>query len=351
MHLERELKIITCIFLGLLVFTDIFICAAAKSPFLICLVVSLAMTALYVAIILVLRSFYRRVGGIRRSTKKLITQETTDNEGLELIRNEMLSEGEFGKLSEAIYDLYTSILETADREKQQKLYLKDVISDMSHQFKTPIASLTLFTDILSSHAEEEGWNSRNIDILSKEQDQLERMRWLTKSLLQLARIETDAVIFKPVELPVQVLLKETASELLMLAEQKKVNLVTEGDEAILNVDPEWMHEALSNVVKNAIEHSPEGGTVRLSCTKTPLMTKLSVTDDGRGIPEDDRLRVFERFSRSSDAAAVNPASIGIGLSLSRSIIEGNGGRIYVESRFIDECKPPEKSFTTMNIVF
>ena len=122
MHLERELKIITCIFLGLLVFTDIFICAAAKSPFLICLVVSLAMTALYVAIILVLRSFYRRVGGIRRSTKKLITQETTDNEGLELIRNEMLSEGEFGKLSEAIYDLYTSILETADREKQQKLY-------------------------------------------------------------------------------------------------------------------------------------------------------------------------------------------------------------------------------------
>ena len=263
----------------------------------------------------------------------------------------MLTEGEFGKLSEAINEMYTSILEAVEREKEQKLYLKDVISDVSHQLKTPIASLTLFTDILSSHADEEGWDGRNKEILVKEQEQLERMRWLTLSLLQLARIETDAVVWKPAVVPAQILLSEAASELLPFAEKRQISIITEGDEAEITVDPEWMHEALSNIVKNAIEHSPEGGTVTLRCTKTPLMTKLSVTDEGRGIPEADRLKVFERFKRSSDAAAVNPSSIGIGLSLAKSIIEENGGRVYIESRHVDECKASEKSFTTVNIVF
>ena len=81
------------------------------------------------------------------------------------------------------------------------------------------------------------------------------------------------------------------------------------------------------------------------------MIKLTVTDTGRGIPEADRLKVFERFSHSSDAASVNPDSVGIGLPLSKNIIEENGGRIYIESRFIDECKASEKSYTTVNIIF
>lgn len=389
MHTEREIKIITTVFISVLLITNTVLTAVIKEPLLACLIASLALVILYISAVVMVKRIYARIAGVRTAAKELSIRKSANNEseGLSAIKQEMLTEGEFGKLSGAIYDMYTGILEAADREKEQKLYLKDMISDMSHQLKTPIASLTLFTDILSSHATSQGWGEEEIDILRREEGQLERMRWLTLSLLQLARLEINSVEFKKIKTPVLMLLQNAAAELLPMAEQRGVNIVVEDAEsehfnddgqdiintvvpgveqneahleentrhdsisAEIEADPEWMHEALSNIVKNAIEHSPEGGTVTLGCTRTPLMIKLTVTDTGRGIPEADRLKVFERFSHSSDAASVNPDSVGIGLPLSKNIIEENGGRIYIESRFIDECKASEKSYTTVNIIF
>ena len=389
MHTEREIKIITTVFISVLLITNTVLTAVIKEPLLACLIASITLVILYISAVVMVKRIYARIAGVRTAAKELSIRKSANNEseGLSAIKQEMLTEGEFGKLSGAIYDMYTGILEAADREKEQKLYLKDVISDMSHQLKTPIASLTLFTDILSSHATLQGWGEKEIDILRREEGQLERMRWLTLSLLQLARLEINSVEFKKIKTPVLMLLQNAAAELLPMAEQRGVNIVVEdafeylkddveqnttntmvsGVEqneahieentrrdniaAEIEADPEWMHEALSNIVKNAIEHSPEGGTVTLGCTRTPLMIKLTVTDTGRGIPEADRLKVFERFSHSSDAASVNPDSVGIGLPLSKNIIEENGGRIYIESRFIDECKASEKSYTTVNIIF
>ena len=389
MHTEREIKIITTVFISVLLITNTVLTAVIKEPLLACLIASLALVILYISAVVMVKRIYARIAGVRTAAKELSIRKSANNEseGISAIKQEMLTEGEFGKLSGAIYDMYTGILEAADREKEQKLYLKDVISDMSHQLKTPIASLTLFTDILSSHATSQDWGEEEIDILRREEGQLERMRWLTLSLLQLARLEINSVEFKKIKTPVLMLLQNAAAELLPMAEQRGVNIVVEdafkylkddveqnttntmvsGVEqneahieentrrdniaAEIEADPEWMHEALSNIVKNAIEHSPEGGTVTLGCTRTPLMIKLTVTDTGRGIPEADRLKVFERFSHSSDAASVNPDSVGIGLPLSKNIIEENGGRIYIESRFIDECKASEKSYTTVNIIF
>ena len=389
MHTEREIKIITTVFISVLLITNTVLTAVIKEPLLACLIASLALVILYISAVVMVKRIYARIAGVRTAAKELSIRKSANNEseGLSAIKQEMLTEGEFGKLSGAIYDMYTGILEAADREKEQKLYLKDMISDMSHQLKTPIASLTLFTDILSSHATSQDWGEEEIDILRREEGQLERMRWLTLSLLQLARLEINSVEFKKIKTPVLMLLQNAAAELLPMAEQRGVNIVVEdafeylkddveqnttntmvsGVEqneahieentrrdniaAEIEADPEWMHEALSNIVKNAIEHSPEGGTVTLGCTRTPLMIKLTVTDTGRGIPEADRLKVFERFSHSSDAASVNPDSVGIGLPLSKNIIEENGGRIYIESRFIDECKASEESYTTVNIIF
>ncbi|HCA22383.1 MAG TPA: hypothetical protein DEO87_08415 [Lachnospiraceae bacterium] len=389
MHTEREIKIITTVFISVLLITNTVLTAVIKEPLLACLIASLALVILYISAVVMVKRIYARIAGVRNAAKELSIRKSANNEseGLSAIKQEMLTEGEFGKLSGAIYDMYTGILEAADREKEQKLYLKDMISDMSHQLKTPIASLTLFTDILSSHATSQGWGEEEIDILRREEGQLERMRWLTLSLLQLARLEINSVEFKKIKTPVLMLLQNAAAELLPMAEQRGVNIVVEdafeylkddveqnttntmvsGVEqneahieentrrdiiaAEIEADPEWMHEALSNIVKNAIEHSPEGGTVTLGCTRTPLMIKLTVTDTGRGIPEADRLKVFERFSHSSDAASVNPDSVGIGLPLSKNIIEENGGRIYIESRFIEECKSSETSYTTVNIIF
>ena len=389
MHTEREIKIITTVFISVLLITNTVLTAVIKEPLLACLIASITLVILYISAVVMVKRIYARIAGVRTAAKELSIRKSANNEseGLSAIKQEMLTEGEFGKLSGAIYDMYTGILEAADREKEQKLYLKDMISDMSHQLKTPIASLTLFTDILSSHATLQGWGEKEIDILRREEGQLERMRWLTLSLLQLARLEINSVEFKKIKTPVLMLLQNAAAELLPMAEQRGVNIVVEdafeylkddveqnttntmvsGVEqneahieentrrdniaAEIEADPEWMHEALSNIVKNAIEHSPEGGTVTLGCTRTPLMIKLTVTDTGRGIPEADRLKVFERFSHSSDAASVNPDSVGIGLPLSKNIIEENGGRIYIESRFIDECKASEKSYTTVNIIF
>ena len=110
--------------------------------------------------------------------------------------------------------------------------------------------------------------------------------------------------------------------------------------------PDKMKEALGNVVKNAIEYSPEGKTVEIRIEHTPLVTRIFVKDEGEGIPKAERTKVFERFYRIN-GNTINPSSVGIGLALAKKITAGCGGRLYVNSRHRSECKGAEQPFTTM----
>ena len=279
------------------------------------------------------------------------------------VQEEMLREGEIGKLADAIIRRENERQAALEKETKQKEFLRDLISDISHQLKTPIASLTVFTDLLIGEAERESRTEQTQDIaglcrekreqvewrmslLRTEEQQLERMKWLTEALLQLARLEAESVSFVRKKVQLKTICELVRTSFLPMADERNITMDIVGDDAELLTDPDWFMEALGNVVKNAIEYSPEGGRVELGIRKTPLVIRLHVTDEGEGIPEDDRLKIFERFYRVN-GSAVNPSSVGIGLALSKKITTGCGGRLYVESRHRSECNRQEKSYTKM----
>ena len=172
------------------------------------------------------------------------------------------------------------------------------------------------------------------------------MKWLTEALLQLARLEAESVSFVREKVQLKTICEMVRTSFLLMADERNITIDIIGDDTELLTDPDWLMEALGNVVKNAIEYSPEGGRVELGIRKTPLVTRIYVLDEGEGIPEEDRLKIFERFYRVN-GSAVNPSSVGIGLALSKKIATGCGGRLYVESRHRSECNRQEKPYTKM----
>ena len=275
----------------------------------------------------------------------------------------MLKEGEIGKLADAIIRRENERQAALEKEIKRKEFLRDLISDISHQLKTPIASLTVFTDLLIGEAEKEslveqaqgGYESvrenseqveKRLSLLHTEEQQLERMKWLTEALLQLARLEAESVSFVREKVQLKTICEMVRTSFLLMADERNITIDIIGDDTELLTDPDWLMEALGNVVKNAIEYSPEGGRVELGIRKTPLVTRIYVLDEGEGIPEEDRLKIFERFYRVN-GSAVNPSSVGIGLALSKKIATGCGGRLYVESRHRSECNRQEKPYTKM----
>lgn len=262
---------------------------------------------------------------------------------------EQFSEGEIGKLAKTISDIIQMLQEAESKEHQEKEFLQDVISDISHQIKTPVASLTVFNDLLLQDLQQTGMTlEKKREILEQSELQLERIKWLVQAMLQLARIEAQSVIFEKEEISAINLLKSCVDVLRMRAESKSQTLLVTGDEANIEVDSEWFKEALVNIIKNAIDYAPENSEICINVRKTPIAVEISVLDHGCGISEEDRLNIFQRFYRVS-GSTVNPNSVGIGLALSKSIIEGCGGRIRVESRTKEECTQDQKSYTKMII--
>ena len=282
-------------------------------------------------------------------------RKAIESDDFTLVQEEMMKEGEIGKLADAILNREREYQTALEKERKQKEYLRDLISDISHQLKTPIASLVLFTDILIREAEKEretdtenapSLGEKRLELLRTQEQQLERMTWLTQSLLQLARLEADSVSFVKEPADLRLLCESVCESFQSMASEHNVTLLVTGAEAELCTDPGWMKEALGNVVKNAIEYSPEGKTVEIRIEHTPLVTRIFVKDEGEGIPEAERTKVFERFYRIN-GNTINPSSVGIGLALAKKITAGCGGRLYVNSRHRSECKGAEQPYTTM----
>ncbi len=255
------------------------------------------------------------------------------------------SEGEIGKLSSSINNMLDELKETEVKQKKEKEFLRDIISDISHQIKTPVASLTVFNDILINEVEE-----KHRPMIEESGLQIERIKWLVLSMLQLARIEADAITFIKKEVSFKKVINSCIDILLVKAKEKNITFNICEKDVIVNVDEEWFKEALINILKNAIEYSPVDSYINIDIKHTPLETRIYLTDYGIGIPENERLNIFKRFY-TIHSNKVNPNSVGIGLSLSKSIIEGMDGKIRVESKYKDECKGDECSYTSMVISF
>lgn len=321
-----------CIIGGLIIIATVICGIVFNSGIDFIVVASLLEIIIYVSGIIIYNQLFKQIKSIRLAVEK---------------HNEIIpyqySEGEVGKLSASINNILEELKETESKQKKEKEFLRDIISDISHQIKTPVASLTVFNDILLNEVEE-----KHRPMIEESGLQIERIKWLVLSMLQLARIEADAITFIKKEVSFKRVINSCIDILSVKAKEKNISFNICEDDSNIEVDEEWFKEALINILKNAIEYSPDESHIDIDIKKTPLETRIYITDYGIGIPESERLNIFKRFY-TIHSNKVNPNSVGIGLSLSKSIIEGMDGKIWAESRFKDECKGDEHSYTRMVI--
>ena len=238
-----------------------------------------------------------------------------------------LREGSVGILYTNFDKMVQMFREGKAREQKEKEFLKDMISDISHQLKTPLSSLMVFIDLLT---DDKLPPEEQKKILKEAESQLDRMEWLVLSMLKQARIEAGVIDFQLQEVALSSVLVQVREGVeYLLNERDQTILIDCTDHIKALCEPEWLTEALINLVKNASDYSGEGKRIWITCTENSLYTRLSVKDEGIGIEEKDLHHIFARFYRANHE--VNPNSVGIGLSLARSIIEGMSGTISVAS--------------------
>lgn len=234
----------------------------------------------------------------------------------------------------AIYQLFSSIDRLAtmlqaqnETAQKSKIFLKNTISDISHQLKTPLAALSMYQEIM-----EKEYDTPVViqNFAAKTGLALMRMEQLIQSMLKIARLDTGNVVFERRICNLSELVSRAASELTTRAVSENKTIILEGaDTDTLLCDASWTSEAISNIVKNALDHMNAGGTVRITWEISPFTAMIRISDDGDGIAPEDIHHIFKRFYRSSQPS--DTPGIGLGLPLAKSIIEGQDGTISLQS--------------------
>ncbi|NFN59082.1 HAMP domain-containing histidine kinase [Clostridium botulinum] len=236
-------------------------------------------------------------------------------------------EGDFYILSSKFNLMSNRLEESLLNLKKEKIFLKNIISDISHQLKTPLSSLIMFNELMKD--ENMPIEDRK-NFLKLSDEQLRRMEWLIINLLKIGRLEAGVVEFRRENNPLYVTVNKALAGLSEKAKEKSQHVIVDIDEDVyFKHDMDWTAEAISNIIKNSIEHTNNYGQIKISCEETPISLTISIKDNGEGIPEKLQNKIFERFYKGENS--VNPSSIGIGLSLTKSIIESQNGSIIVES--------------------
>ena len=236
------------------------------------------------------------------------------------------SEGELAVLDSEIRKMTLRLKEQADQLTQDKHFLAEAMADISHQLRTPLTSMSLVTEMLSKQTISP---DRRTELLRDLRTQEEKVSWLVETLLKISRIDAGTARFEPRTVQARALLVKAAEALAISFELRGIGLVIKSDGGTLSVDPDWTNEAIGNVVKNCMDHMPQGGKLRLSAQTTALYTEFIIEDSGEGFAEEDLPHVFERYYRGKNAAK---NSVGIGLALAQMIVTEQGGTIAAENR-------------------
>lgn len=243
---------------------------------------------------------------------------------LKLVEN---SEDEMSLLSNELYKITVALREAAETNHEARTQLESALADISHQLRTPLTSLQLTLDNL---IDDTGMPiDLRQDFLRSAARQVNSMSSLVTTLLNLAKFDNGSIKLQSHKVKIGQVLAEVIDSLLILAELQEVELELTGDlDATISLDARWQREALANIVKNCIEHSPAQVKVQIKVIANPLFIRIVISDQGEGISEHDQKHIFERFYKAKNSRA---ESIGIGLAFAKAIIEANDGQISVKS--------------------
>lgn len=243
------------------------------------------------------------------------------------------SEGELSILHSEIYKMTIRLREQQQTLTREKAHLADSIADISHQIRTPLTSINLLIGLLS---EPKLTDARRQQLIHELYELLSRIDWLITTLLKISRLDAGTVQFKQEQVSLEELLKKSCVTLLIPMELRGQELLIHADGAFWG-DLSWTSEAIGNIVKNCMEHTPEGGRIEIDAAENALYSEIIIKDNGTGISPEDLPHIFERFYKGKDS---DGKSFGIGLALSRMIITGQGGTVKAENR-----KPAGAMFT------
>ncbi len=234
--------------------------------------------------------------------------------------------GELKSLQNDLMKVTSRLKNALEASSQSKKELSKNLADISHQLKTPLTSLSIINEALStSNITEE----TKQEFLKKQTEVIEHMQTLIISLLKVSQIESGSIILKKDKIKMKELIHSTLSSLDTLRMPKNVEVsVKQNDDIFIIGDAEWLKEALGNIIKNGIEHSKENGFIEIKWQDTPIYVELTIKDYGTGIEKKDLPHIFERFYKSSSSKD----SIGIGLNLAKSILDKTFANIKVQSK-------------------
>ena len=312
------------ILLSMLVFTvfsELFVVLGMESAALWVWLGSLCMCAV---ILLLCYRYFREQNRIMEEAVDRITEYIFGNKDILI---ECCEEGELYRLFHEVNSLVSILNAHAENEKQVKEFLKNTMSDISHQLKTPLAALNIYNGILKEETES---GSSVEEFVKLSEQELDRIETLVQNLLKIAKLDAGTICLEKS--------REYVSDLMRTVEKRfRFRAVQEGKEIILSgseeitffCDRSWMLEAVGNIVKNALDHTKEGGVIRIEWKSFASVVQIVVKDNGSGIHQEDLYFIFKRFYRSRFSQ--DTQGIGLGLPLAKAVVEAHNGTVEVDN--------------------
>ncbi len=238
-----------------------------------------------------------------------------------------IKEGELSAVVHKIKRIQEVLGRQAEKAEEEKEQVKSLVSNMSHQLKTPLANLSVYTDILCSHeldAQKKGETAEKI------KKQVEKLDWMISSLTKMMRLEQGVIVFEAEKLSIRKTILNAVDMVYEKIEKKEITLISEPyDDIVLLHNRRWTAEVFVNILENAVKYTEQGGTIRIRVYPYEMCTEIQFIDNGCGIHEEEMTEIFQRFYRSREVSHIEGS--GIGLYLSNLILEKEKGYLIVRS--------------------
>lgn len=312
------------VLLGTLAFTLLSVSFVILNPEDAAIYILFCSIVIMIAVLVFCFLYFREQNEIMEDAVTQITEYISGNRAA---RIECDEEGELYRLFHEVNTLVAILNAHAENERKSKQFLKNTISDISHQLKTPLAALNIYNGLMQGETEE---LPELQELASLSEKELDRIEMLVQNLLKITKLDAGSIVFEKTSQNVADMMGEIELHFAYRAKQEQKELILSGDEHIsMLCDRDWMIEALENIVKNAFDHTGSGDSIQIEWKPTASMVQIIIKDNGSGIHPEDLHYIFKRFYRSRFSK--DKQGIGLGLPLTKMIVEAHNGMIEVDS--------------------
>lgn len=235
------------------------------------------------------------------------------------------AEGELSILKNNLYKVMILLRTASEEAKKDKIYLADSLADISHQLKTPLTSMIIMTEVLENETD----CNKRADFIKIMEEQLSKMKWLITTLLKLSKLDANTADFNMKMLNCEDIIEKSLKPFALQADIRTISIKKNIEPFEFKGDENWSVEALENIIKNCIEHTDDGGVLKITSKTNSIFNEIQISDNGCGIAPEDMPHIFERFYHEKNSSS---ESVGIGLALAKAVLSKENADIEVKSR-------------------